>query len=421
MKPLLQEIEVNFSTSPSYSVSVGILVMQQNRLFFEYDTSWLQKGLELSPFILPCKPGLTEHKALEFGTLFGLFDDSLPDGWGLLLMDRHFRSLGVDPVTISPLDRLLYLGVHTMGALTYHPPESLTGADSTINLHDLAIEAMQVYTGATREVLPLLLRTGGSPGGARPKVLVGFNKSQEVLIAGEGDLSPGYEHWLIKFAGREDGFDSAQIEYAYAEMATAAGVEMPEFRLFHTKEGEQFFGVKRFDRKSGNRRVHVHTFGNLIQANFRIPSCDYSDFLKVTTLLCRNYADVKRAFRLMVFNILAHNRDDHVKNFSFLLNDQDGSWTLAPAYDLTFSPGPGGEHSTTVAGHGRNITKSHCLELAEKYDLEFSVAVQIIGEVEAAVERWPSCAAEAGVGEVRINDIAKKLADLKLVWSGSLI
>ena len=374
------------------------------------------KLAELSPFILPSMPGLIEHKNQEFGPLFGLFDDSLPDGWGLLLMDRHFRSQGIDPVTITPLDRLLYLGLHTMGALTYHPPNPLIEADATVNLHDLAIEAMQVYEGATTEVLPLLLRTGGSPGGARPKVLVGFNESQDSLMAGEGDLPPGYEHWLVKFAAREDGLDSGQVEYAYAEMATAAGIGMPDFRLFHTREGDHFFGVKRFDRQSGNRRVHVHTFGNLIQANFRIPSCDYGDFLKVTTLLTRNHEDVKQAFRLMVFNVLAHNRDDHVKNFSFLLNGQDGTWALTPAYDLTFNPGPGGEHSTTIAGHGRIIKKSHCLALAGNYDLEPSVAEQIIGEVEEAISRWPHFATDVGVRETRINDIAGRLADIRQAW-----
>lgn len=416
MKSPLQEIVVNFTTSTSHTVPVGILAMQRNRLYFEYDTSWLQTGLELSPFILPSKPGLVEHKNREFGPLFGLFDDSLPDGWGLLLMDRHFRSQGIDPATISPLDRLLYLGLHTMGALTYHPPKPLTEADATINLHDLATEAMQIYEGATTDVLPLLLRMGGSPGGARPKVLVGFNENQNSIMAGEGDLPPGFAHWLVKFAAREDGLDSGQMELAYANMATAAGIQMSEYRLFHTEEGDHFFGVKRFDRGNGNRRIHIHTFGNLIQANFRIPSCDYGDLFKATSLLTRNHENVKQAFRLMVFNILAHNRDDHVKNFSFMMDGQDGTWVLAPAYDLTFSPGPGGEHSTTVGGHGRTINKSYCLELAGKYDLEKSVASQIIGEVQEATSQWPGFAGDAGVRKVRANEIAGKLAEVLNAW-----
>lgn len=416
MKSSLQEIMVSFTTSPEHSVPVGVLAMQQNLLFFEYDISWLQTGLELSPFILPSKPGLIEHKQREFGPLFGLFDDSLPDGWGLLLMDRHFRSQGSDPATISPLDRLVYLGLHTMGALTYHPPKPFTETGVHINLHDLAAVARQVYEGTATEVLPLLLRTGGSPGGARPKVLVGFNENQDSIMAGEGDLPPGFAHWLVKFAAREDGLDSGQIELAYANMATAAGIQMPEHRLFHTQEGDHFFGVKRFDRGNGNRRTHIHTFGNLIQANFRIPSCDYGDLLKVTSLLTRNRENVKQAFRLMVFNILAHNRDDHVKNFSFLMDEQNGTWALAPAYDLTFSLGPGGEHSTTVAGHGRAINKSHCLELAGKYDLDTSVAKQVIGEVEEIIAQWPAFAQDAGVGEVRTNDITGRLADLMKAW-----
>ena len=235
-------------------------------------------------------------------------------------------------------------------------------------------------------------------------------------MAGEGDLPPGFGHWLVKFAAREDGLDSGQVEFAYAGMATAAGIQMPEYRLFHTDEGDHFFGTKRFDRLNGNRRVHVHTFGNLIQANFRIPSCDYGDLLKATSLITRNHENVKQAFRLMVFNVLAHNRDDHVKNFSFMLNEKNATWSLAPAYDLTFSPGPGGEHSTTVAGHGRIINKSNCLELAGHYDLAASAASRIIDEVEEATSQWPAFAKDTGVGKVRTREITGRLVDVMKTW-----
>ncbi|MDU9050772.1 MAG: type II toxin-antitoxin system HipA family toxin [Candidatus Electrothrix sp. Rat3] len=406
----MQDVEVRFTVSPEESLPVGVLAIQGHRLFFEYHSSWLQRNLELSPFILPAKAGLVEHQQRNFGPLFGLFDDSLPDGWGLLLMDRHFRSLGREPSTLSPLDRLLYLGRSTMGALTYYPPEARTSETDLLDLHDLAARSQQIFAGDEAEILPLLLRTGGSPGGARPKVLVGWNGQDRRIIAGDDDLPPGFEHWLVKFSAEEDSRDAGPVEYAYALMACAAGIAMPETRLFTTEQGESFFGIKRFDRGPDNLRYHIHTFGNLIQANFRIPSCDYADLFKVTTLLTRNHDDLLRAFRLMLFNILTHNRDDHVKNFSFILDDRTGKWSLAPAYDLTFADGPGGEHSMTVAGEGRVPAYRQVAALAGQYGVAENELEMMIDEVAAAVERWPEFARVAGVRGVVSAKISRRFS-----------
>jgi serine/threonine-protein kinase HipA len=406
----VQDVEVRFTVSSEESWSVGNLALQGYRLFFEYHSSWLQRGLELSPFILPSKIGLVEHQQRNFGPLFGLFDDSLPDGWGLLLMDRHFRSLGREPSTFSSLDRLLYLGRSTMGALTYYPPEARKIETSLLDLRDLAARSQQIFAGDEAEILPLLLRTGGSPGGARPKVLVGWNEQGRKIIAGDDDLPPGFEHWLVKFSAKEDSRDAGPVEYAYSLMACAAGIVMPETRLFTTGQGESFFGIKRFDRGTDNRRYHIHTFGNLIQANFRIPSCDYADLFKVTTLLTRNHDDLLRAFRLMLFNILTHNRDDHVKNFSFILDDRTGKWSLAPAYDLTFADGPGGEHNMTVAGEGRAPAYRHVVELAEQFGVGEKEMEMMFEEVAAAVERWLEFAQVAGVRGAVSANISRRFA-----------
>lgn len=403
----LHELEVFFTLSPDDSWPVGILAAQGQRLFFEYSSGWLKRNLELSPLNLPLKSGLFEHQRSEFGPLFGLFDDSLPDGWGLLLMDRYFRKSGLNPASISPLDRLLYLGRRTMGALTYHPATgSNPSAAGQFNLHELASHSRLILAGAEVEVLPLLLRAGGSPGGARPKVLVGYNPQDQTLVAGDDDLSPGFEPWIVKFSAREEARDAGPVEYAYALMAAAAGLEMPSARLFRTRQGDAFFGVKRFDRGPGNRRYHIHTFGNLIQSNFRIPACDYNDFLKVTLLLTHNHVELLRAFRLMLFNVLSYNRDDHAKNFSFILDDVTGQWALSPAYDLTFSLGPGGEHSTTVAGEGRAPAYDHFLKLAKQYGISLKEMKEMISEVVGAVGDWPEFAGKAGVSEVKTNYIA---------------
>lgn len=421
----MKKLDVRFTRSPGDSVSVGTLAEDRGRVYFEYTADFLATGLNLSPFRLPCEPGLFEHRHREFGPLPGVFDDSLPDGWGLLLMDRHFRSLGRNLAEISPLDRLAWLGTRTMGALTYHPPASRDDSGASVfDLHDLARQSQEILTGSAVDVLPQLLKAGGSPGGARPKVLVGYDPTTGDTVSGEEDLPEGSEHWIVKFMTKEDTPDAGAVEYAYSLMAREAGIDMPPTRLFETAEGHRFFGVKRFDRGStgspqtNNRRYHVHTFGNLIHSNFRIPSADYADLLKATSLLTRNHQHVLRAFRQMVFNVLAHNRDDHVKNFCFLLDDtttgsagtqQSGDWALTPAYDLLFTPGPGGEHTMTIAGEGRSPGRAHMLKVAEQADIAKREANSILEEVAAGVSRWPVHAANAGLSKATAERIAESL------------
>jgi serine/threonine-protein kinase HipA len=402
----LKKLVVRFSSAPGQSVPVGTLAERDRRVYFEYHADWLARGLELSPFNLPAGPGLIEHTDHEFGPLPGLFDDSLPDGWGLLLMDRHFRKLGLDPAAVSPLDRLACLATRTMGALTYHPAARQVDTDSDTDGFDLAElfrNAREVYAGQAAEVLPQLIKAGSSPGGARPKVLVGYNPATNEILSGEDDLPHGFEHWIVKFVAAEDAphapekpAQAGPIEYAYSLMARAAGVEMPETRLFETTEGDRFFGVRRFDRAPGNRRFHVHTFGNLIHANFRIPACDYADLLKATSILTRNHQDVLSAFRLMAFNVLSHNRDDHAKNFAYILDAETATWSLSPAYDLTFSPGPGGEHTTTISGEGRNPSLDHMLQLAPRFGISPAEARSIIDQARNGVSHWRHLAAQTG-------------------------
>ncbi|MBT3192428.1 MAG: HipA domain-containing protein, partial [Verrucomicrobia bacterium] len=217
----------------------------------------------------------------------------------------------------------------------------------------------------------------------------------EDMVSGEDELPEGYTGWIVKFPASEDASEDGRIEYAYSELARAAGVKMPQTRLFMTAQGDAFFGVERFDRQ-GNERRHVHTFGNLIHSNFRVPSCDYEMLLRVTRILTKHQSDALCAFRLMVFNILAHNRDDHVKNFAFILS-AEGDWRFAPAYDLTFTAGPGGEHTMTVAGEGRRPTLAHVLSLAEGAGIEIAQARTIVDEVTAAVADWSRFADAAGI------------------------
>ncbi len=262
---------------PDHEVAVGTLAeAPRGRVVFEYEDAFLAMGIQISPWKLPARPDLIEHEDRGFGPLFGVFDDSLPDGWGLLLMDRHFRRQGRQPRGISALERLLYLGSGTMGALTYHPAAEDRGPATTVDPSVLADEAERVLQGADVEELPALRRLGGSPGGARPKVLVGVRGDE--VMAGVDDLPAGWEHWLVKFSSLPDAIDAGPFEYAYMRMAELAGLEVPVHRLF---AGGRFFGVRRFDRSVPNRRVHMHSLGGLIQSNFRVPSCDYDMLLRV--------------------------------------------------------------------------------------------------------------------------------------------
>lgn len=402
----MKKLDVYLTKAPGENRRIGELADANRKVYFEYDPEFLKNPLWLSPFKLPPERGLHEHRDLSFGPLFGLFDDSLPDGWGLLLMDSHFRQQGIPPETVSPLDRLAYMGSRTMGALTYHPPaETDDRQDTALDLHTLSQEAYRVLEGTSTEVLPQLMLAGGSPGGARPKVVIGLKGDQ--MISGTDTLPEGYTGWIVKFPAKQDATDDGRVEYAYSNMAKAAGLHMPPTRLFTTSAGDAFFGVERFDR-SHTRRFHVHTFGNLVHSNFRIPGCDYEQLLKTTRVLTRNQTDVDAAFRLMVFNIFAHNRDDHVKNFAFMLNEHD-EWRLTPAYDQTFAHGPGGEHTLTVAGEGRAPDHSHIMRISDGAGIKKIRAHEIIDEVSAAVSDWRRFADEAGVQNALAINIKKTL------------
>jgi serine/threonine-protein kinase HipA len=240
-------------------------------------------------------------------------------------------------------------------------------------------------------------------------VLVGVKGDQ--ILSGEDDLPDGFEHWIVKFCAKVDLRDAGPMEFAYAQMARLAGLDMPETRLFKVAKGTSYFGVRRFDRGPGNTRVHVHTFANLIHANFRIPSTDYADLLKVTSALTRNHQDVLRAFRLMVFNIATHNRDDHAKNFAFVMNDA-GEWSLSPPYDLGFAHGPGGEHTMTVAGEGRAPTRHHVFQLARQVDIPAKEQLAIIEEVNTTASKWREIADAAGCSKKTTKSIGEQIRPL---------
>lgn len=375
----------------SEKIFVGRLFLQERKIYFEYDNGFIKLGLNLSPYKLPLESGAHCDEDGVFEGLFGLFNDSLPDGWGRLLLDRQLMKKGINPGNLSPLDRLSWVGSDGMGALVYEPEIS----KDKVKEHDLdkiANEVNEFQESDSDLYVEELLSLGGSSQGARPKVLIKYQG----------------EEWLVKFRAMNDPKDMGNIEYAYALMASEAGLDVPKVRLFPAKKGKGFFGIKRFDRESG-KRVHMHTASGLLHADHRIPSLDYEMILRLTSDLTQSVNECEKMFRLCVFNVLCHNKDDHAKNFSFLM-DESGKWRLSPVYDLTFSSGPNGEHCTTVMGVGNPSIKD-LQKLAATAQIKGDAALKIITEVQEAVQKWDDFAKKAKVSSLSTKVIKSAISE----------
>ena len=408
MRKSIKELKVGLDFGTKIQ-PVGRLAILNGIIYFEYDNTFLEGNLEISPIKLPLQRGVVELPRDPFEGLAGIFNDSLPDGWGRLLFDRMLRNEGILPSEITPLDRLAHVGLQGLGALVYEPDESPKFDDEIIDLDVLASQTKEVLEGDSDEVIAELLALNGSSAGARPKALIGVDKERKNISFGALQLSDDFEHWMVKFPNSQDGKDAGAIEYVYALMATEAGITMPNVHLFSSQKGNGYFAVKRFDRE-GNKRLHMHTVSGLIHSNFRLPSLDYEDLLSLTSYLTKDIREVEKMFRLAVFNVMAHNQDDHAKNFTFLMNEF-GEWKLSPAYDLTFSNGPGGEQSTMVMGEGRNITLKHLSKLGSEAQLSKEFIENVIEQTRSALNKWEILAKNYGVSDSNIQLINRKISN----------
>jgi serine/threonine-protein kinase HipA len=349
---------------------LGTLADDGQTLLFEYSAEALAQQLELSPRHLKLRTQAFGDFPTHQLRLPGLIADALPDGWGLLLMDRVFRQRGITP---GPLERLAFIGDRAMGALRFVPAETLELPPVDLQLAMLAHETQQVLEGAATDVLMALVMMGGSPHGARPKALVQYQRATaqvSTLATAVG------EPWLVKFQAQREHKEVCAIEQLYAQLARECGIDMPESAYFDLGPTLAAFAVARFDRAAG-LRVPIHSLAGLLHADFRVPSVDYTTFLRATKLLTRDEREVEKAYGRAVFNVVFHNRDDHAKNFGWRLA-QDRRWRLAPAFDLTFCEGPGGQHQSDVCGEGSRITREHLLRLANEGGVDRAAAVGII-------------------------------------------
>lgn len=391
------------------TLTMGRLALINKRIYFEYAPEFLKLGLELSPFKLPLKPGVVVCEEWVFEGLFGVFNDSLPDGWGRLLLDRKLMSLGIAPNSLTPFDRLRYVGNHGMGALRYEPEFTVGSTEvKQIELDTLSNECIQFQNNNQDQFVDDLLLLNGSSAGARPKILISIDPETGQFHMSDNLLMHSHHDWIIKFRSSIDPEDLGSIEFAYNQMAKAAGLIVPETKLFKSRTCSGYFGVKRFDRTK-EKFLHTHTLSGLLHADYRIPSLDYEAVLKATFILTKNIHEIEKQFRNAVFNVLAHNRDDHGKNFSFLM-DATGVWSTSPSYDLTFSNGPGGEHCTTIMGNGRIPGVSDLLKLSKVGQISEQRALEIIEQVKEAVSKWKQFAKEANVSRESMDNIQKKLS-----------
>lgn len=356
---------------------VGTLALMKNNIVaFEYDSNWITNGFSISPFSLPLKKQVFIPRIDPFDGLYGVFSDSLPDGWGRLLVDRMLNSQNINPREISQIDRLAIVGETGMGALSYKPEYNLLeDKDYKEDYDNLALSCKKILNTEHSADLDKLFKLGGSSGGARPKILTKIDN----------------EYWIIKFPSSLDDSNIGKLEYLYSVCAKKCKIDIPETKLFPSKISSGYFGIKRFDRKKLStgaiRKLHMISVSGLLETSHRIPNLDYNDLMQLTLNLTKSFEEVEKLFRLMCFNVFSHNRDDHSKNFSFIYNEDLNKWELSPAYDLTYSYSINGEHATTINGNGVNPSLNDILKVAEKIGLDKKKAEKIAIEIRETVRK----------------------------------
>ncbi|KVM51881.1 toxin HipA [Burkholderia ubonensis] len=345
-------------------------------IVFEYSDEARDRGLELSSYTLPLNgPKLRRNFPPHQLALPGPVYDSLPDGWGMLLMDRLFKRRGLNPARIGPLERLACIGNNAMGALSFKPvaPEG-QAPEEDIPLDRLAAEVREVLQGEGGEFLQTLLRVGGSPQGARPKVLVYRDPRTGAFATA---AMPGFEAWLIKFPAKEEHAEVCAIEMVYAECLRMCGIQTPDTLHFSLPNGLAAFATRRFDRHDG-LRVPMQSLAAFTGADYKTAgTLDYVNFLRATQICTNDLREKALAYERAVFNVTFNNRDDHPKNFAYIMSPS-GEWKLAPAYDVTFCEGPGGYHQMDVMGEALAIDRQAMLSLADEAEISADVAGGII-------------------------------------------
>lgn len=433
----IQKLNVQRTLATGETVPVGVLAQNRQGVFFQYFNEYISKFGNLSPFTLQANGQLQPAPKEPHQGIHGVFADSLPDGWGLLLQDRIFRQQGVLPAQVTPMDRLAFVGLQGMGGLSFTPVSAFSPErHQNVDIATLGLEAQTLFEqsildykgseeldGKTQQVLATLVAVGSS-GGARPK-------AQVYMPAGDAQqcrtyAKPGDEAWLVKFTSKNLalGHEEGLCEAVYLQMAEQAKCQPPVWQLIDappSSGAKAWLALKRFDYLPAHKldshqhagRLHMHSACGLLDADFRTPSLDYSDLIKASRQLCKSPAAGQLQFRRAIFNLFAANQDDHSKNWGFLQED-DGNWQLAPFYDVTFSPHPFNEHATAYAGYGKAPPLKVMQKLAASAGFaNWKEAQQCIQEVVEAIGNFSFLAKQQTISKTTVLAIENTLAQRK--------
>ena len=420
-----------------WGTKIGTVIFDDDRGLgsFEYDPAFLNSGIEPAPLTMPLSRRIWSFPELAretFHGLPGLLADSLPDKFGNAVINAWLESQGRAPESFNPVERLCYTGSRGMGALEYIPSRGPSAGESNRievgKLVRLASEILRTREGmhvqAGKDAMREIISVSSSVGGARAKAVVAWNEKTGDIRSGQIDAGSGYGYWLIKFDGIEgngdkeeaDGPQYTRIEYAYSRMAAAAGIHMSECRLYE-ENGRAHFMTRRFDRDPENGgKLHMQSLGAIAHFDFnQAGAYSYEQAARVMRQLRVSNTDISQLYRRMVFNVAAMNRDDHVKNISFLM-DRVGRWSLAPAYDVTYAYKPDGmwtgRHQMTINGKRDGITHADLLASARNMGIRNAEAERIIREVCGSIRKWLDFAQDAGLGEEKAGRISAHFTGL---------
>jgi serine/threonine-protein kinase HipA len=416
------------------TIGAASLEPSERTAVFQYAPEFARSGIQVAPLTMPLRPepyAFPELPYRAFKGLPGLLADSLPDKYGNALIDTWLARQGRQPNDANAIERLCYIGNRGTGALEFAPAKGpQQTADEEIQIGELVELASRILAerddfsttradGHEEEGLLEILSVGMSAGGARAKAVIAWNPATNEVRSGQVDAPPGFQHWLLKFDGVANNRDKERfadpdgygvIEYAYSMTAAAAGVEMTACRLFE-ENARHHFMTRRFDRPDGNAKLHMQSLAALCHYDFNDPRAySYEQALLAIRRLGLPMATVEQQFRRMVFNVIARNQDDHVKNIAFLMN-RAGEWALSPAYDVTYNYNREGEftarHQMSINGKRDRFTIEDFERCAESVSMRRGRAAEITAEVREAVAEWPAYAAAAGVVEADAERIAR--------------
>ncbi len=407
---------------------VGALSWDDNRHLanFQYAPEFVQAGIEVSPLKLPLSNSVFQFPELSgtktFKGLPGFIADSLPEKFGNRLLDTYLARYGRQLDDLNPLERLCYVGTRGMGALEYQPDQKMRGLPSPIPLQvselvevaqNVLKDRQQANASLDDDRIETLITVGTSAGGAKAKAVIAIDRETGDVLSGQADIPESYDHWLLKFdeMDNEEHATSQQIgriEYAYNEMAYDAGINIMECQLL-ADDDKAHFMTRRFDRVDNNTKIHVVTFAGMVHADRDPPgNVGYERLFQTIRDLGLPQSDLSEMYRRMVFNICSRNQDDHTKNHAFLMFG-DGSWQLAPAYDLCFSYKPGNpfieRHQMSCNGKREDFDLDDLLEAAKAADVKRPK--DIIDDVENAVSNWMHHAENVGIKERHAAAIKK--------------